>query len=82
MRAYSPFPRAQLGVRPLIENAAVQHHHQIGLGKGQQAVREHDDRTLLRIRLRRAKALSQASNDLGFCVQIQGRERIVQDQQP
>ena len=36
-----PVAGAQLGVRPLLENAAtVQHHHEIGLGKGQQAVRE------------------------------------------
>jgi hypothetical protein len=36
-----PVTGAQLGVGPLLENAAmVQHHHEIGLGKGQQTVRE------------------------------------------
>ena len=45
-------------------------------------MREHDDRALLRVRLRRAEKLSQASDDLGFRVQVQGRERVVQDQQP
>ena len=78
-----PVACAELGVGPLLENAAmVQHHHQIGLGKCRQSVREQHDRALLCVRLRRAEELSQASDDLGFRVQVQGRERIVQDQQP
>ena len=62
-----PVAGAQLGVRPLLENAAtVQHHHEIGLRKCQQAVREQQDRALLSVRLRRAEELSQASDNLGF----------------
>ena len=48
-------------MRPLFENAAtVQHHHEIGLGKGQQAVREQYNRALVLIWLQRAKELAQA----------------------
>jgi hypothetical protein len=69
---------AQLGVGPLLENAAtIQHHHEIGLGKCQQAVREQQDGALLCVRLRRAEALSQASDYFCFRVQVKGRKRVV-----
>jgi hypothetical protein len=74
---------AQLGVGALLEHATmVQHDDQIGLGKGRQVMRAQHDRAALGIRLRGAEALSQGSDDLGFRVQVQGREGIVQGQQP
>ena len=45
-------------------------------------MREQHDGGLLGIGLRRAEELPQARHDLGFRVQVQGRERVVQDQQP
>ena len=76
-----PVACAQCGVGPLLENSAmVQHYDEIGLGKGQQAVREHDDRALLGVGLRRAKELPQTTDNFCFGVQIEGRERIVQDE--
>src|SRR6516225_12498178 len=66
----------------LFENAAMlQHHYEIGLGKGQQTVREQDDRALLGMWLRRAEELSQASDDFCLRVQVQRREGIVQYQE-
>src|SRR5687768_1497852 len=73
----------ELGVGSLLENAAmVKHHHDVRLREGQQAMREQHDRAPPRMRLRRAIELAQAGDYPRFGVEVQCRERVVEDEQP